>query len=1006
MTHRLRQLRQVLEATGALVVVAALLVGIPTALINFVGWPLPTVWPSLEQLRQFSQIGIADDTLAKTLAVIVWIAWLQIAVAIAAEVAAVVRRRAARPLPLFPGLQPLAARLVAAIALVAATTPTARTAAIAMPLHAAVAPAVTLPSEATLEVAPVRPDAARYVEAVPTTVVTTTSRDSWWRLAERHLGDGLRWREIRDLNDGRQAADGVVIDIDTDQVQEGWRLVVPADDDTATPHPTGAASSSPTSPGEWTVAAGEHFWDIAEHTLHESWDRPPTDTEVTPYWRDLVDDNRDRLQPPGDPDLVHPDQRFTLPPVPPDPQAAATEAPAAPSPATSTDADRGDGVDASRGTGTRDGGPTRSRTERWSAAIESHADTTPDLQPSAAGETVLEDADPEVRNGLGVPVGLTAGVAATSVLAAGVTTLLRWRRRNALRQRPEGYRLPTPLTMTAAETVRLEAAAAPEPTLDDVAALLASIPAEVHPVLVMLADDGNVTMLFEESRPVPDPPSPWRLVDDNDGPVGWTARLGDRGPERSVGLPLLVTLGRTRGMTTLLANVASMPRLTVAGDDDHVRQMLRTMTLEVSTSRLAVPVEVIVLGDGHFSTLDAVRHTDDASGELESGVAEAEQGVIAEDRSRKLLVCHNGADVPDVPSELASTVGVVAFAVDPAPDWTLRIDDVKSGCLLLPDGGTVELVLPDIDTTAIGDELDRLHVGAIPPPPAPPGTTPQTPGNPEQPIHEPEPTLTTNGQPASIAVVAPAWCEVSLLGPVEVFRDGVPVGGITPRTMEVLAYLATHRDGVTKERLDNAVWGGRAARPGSQRVAAALTKLRGVLGEGPDGEPLLPRRTGAERIRLSEHVGSDLDRAFAHLAVARDLPGELRIRELTAALDLVRGEPFEDLPVSWASDVTQRAIAELQDAALEAARIHHDRGDLDAAETVIRQGLRLLDPADALYLQLAELEKARGRPDRVVALWRELRRRHADDADDIGGLVSSPPPEIELAFQRLMVGAC
>ncbi|MGH3442175.1 MAG: winged helix-turn-helix domain-containing protein [Nitriliruptorales bacterium] len=79
-----------------------------------------------------------------------------------------------------------------------------------------------------------------------------------------------------------------------------------------------------------------------------------------------------------------------------------------------------------------------------------------------------------------------------------------------------------------------------------------------------------------------------------------------------------------------------------------------------------------------------------------------------------------------------------------------------------------------------------------------------------------------------------AWCEVRLLGPTEVMRDGTRLDGITPRAVEVLAYLVTHRDdGVSKERLDDAVWSGRAARPGSQRVTAALTKLRDALGTDP-----------------------------------------------------------------------------------------------------------------------------------------------------------------------------
>ena len=122
-------------------------------------------------------------------------------------------------------------------------------------------------------------------------------------------------------------------------------------------------------------------------------------------------------------------------------------------------------------------------------------------------------------------------------------------------------------------------------------------------------------------------------------------------------------------------------------------------------------------------------------------------------------------------------------------------------------------------------------------------------------------------------------------------------------------------------------------------------------------------------------------------------------------LDLVRGEPFEELPVSWASEITQRVIAELQDAALELSRARRHDGDVDGAEHAARQGLRLLDPADSLYLVLAEIEKQRGHPERVRLLWQQLRQRHADDADETGGLISQPPVEIELAFRELLVDA-
>lgn len=69
----------------------------------------------------------------------------------------------------------------------------------------------------------------------------------------------------------------------------------------------------------WTVTAGDSFWSIAEEVVGESLGRPPTDAEVGPYWRAIVEANRDRLVS-GDPDLLVPGQVLSVP----DPATAAT----------------------------------------------------------------------------------------------------------------------------------------------------------------------------------------------------------------------------------------------------------------------------------------------------------------------------------------------------------------------------------------------------------------------------------------------------------------------------------------------------------------------------------------------------------------------------------------------------------------------------------------------------------------------------------------------------------
>ncbi len=70
---------------------------------------------------------------------------------------------------------------------------------------------------------------------------------------------------------------------------------------------------------DWTTAPGDHFWHIAEASLADTWGRAPTDTEIDPYWHDLVALNRPLLADQGNPDLIFPGQVFRLPEPPPAP---------------------------------------------------------------------------------------------------------------------------------------------------------------------------------------------------------------------------------------------------------------------------------------------------------------------------------------------------------------------------------------------------------------------------------------------------------------------------------------------------------------------------------------------------------------------------------------------------------------------------------------------------------------------------------------------------------------
>ncbi len=70
------------------------------------------------------------------------------------------------------------------------------------------------------------------------------------------------------------------------------------------------------SPAEVTLEAGDHLWSVAERALVDAWGRAPTDTELLPYWEQLVELNRAGLPDPSNPDFVYPGQVVTLPAAP------------------------------------------------------------------------------------------------------------------------------------------------------------------------------------------------------------------------------------------------------------------------------------------------------------------------------------------------------------------------------------------------------------------------------------------------------------------------------------------------------------------------------------------------------------------------------------------------------------------------------------------------------------------------------------------------------------------
>ena len=225
---RMRRLGLGLSSLALLVFVT---VGVPIALWAMAGSPLPAGIVSPHEIANaLSRSNIPDSTLVKVVALIGWAAWLQVAASVAVEVAAWARGRPAPHLPLGGTVQPIVRRLVASAALVLSSAhvpPTVAAVALAPKPAAAIhVSATTQIDAAAVEQSGALPTHEQKLGALPR--YTVVRYDTLWGLAERHLGDPFRWREIYELNRGVRQVDGRVLE-DPDLIFPGWTLALPSD---------------------------------------------------------------------------------------------------------------------------------------------------------------------------------------------------------------------------------------------------------------------------------------------------------------------------------------------------------------------------------------------------------------------------------------------------------------------------------------------------------------------------------------------------------------------------------------------------------------------------------------------------------------------------------------------------------------------------------------------------------------------------------------------------------
>lgn len=298
-----------LRAIGALLVLLALLAGVPAALAGTIGNPL-TGLPDL------LAGDVSDAALISVLATVAWVAWAQFALATIAELAAAARRV---PLPrripgVLSGQQHLARSLVMAAFMLGPVTASTllspagfTTLPPTTPVSVETSPAANTAPAGPVHAAP-EPAGQAATADVGTSVYTIPSGAgpaTLWDIAQTHLGSGERWQEIWQLNEGRTQPDGAVM-TSPRRLLPGWTVLVPTG--------TAAAAAAATGTTEVTVEPGDTLAELAqEHGLAD--------------WQPTWQANAGRAQPDGstftDPDLIRPGWQLSIPTATPTEQAPA-----------------------------------------------------------------------------------------------------------------------------------------------------------------------------------------------------------------------------------------------------------------------------------------------------------------------------------------------------------------------------------------------------------------------------------------------------------------------------------------------------------------------------------------------------------------------------------------------------------------------------------------------------------------------------------------------------------
>ena len=1036
-----------LAAAGLLL---ALVFAPPTALLLAVGNPMPDQAVINGRLTDAAVIGM--------LAAVVWVAWLQLMLAVAVETIAAVRRA---PIPgriPFTGPQQhLARRLVVTVSFLvaggvavslpaAAATPASAATSAAAPVAPCSPPGGALSGRASIALptpdpalglidrqsgarSPAIPAQVRGPLSTPTTAERDghwytveppreAHHDTLWAIAERHLGDGLRWKEIFELNRGRTQPDGRQLTTPS-LIHPGWRLRLP-------PDAIGLARSSTE-----TSTAGREVETATSPKVAPTTSPKAGATSKTSETTKITETTKAPMS--AKTEAQSPDSA----------EALAATAPA-PSP-----------LSAQSGTNAPDRHSANPST--GSAATAHPADGGG--VPSRSSVTEAPDQD-----GDGVPIGtLTLGLSALT--CTGLLAELTRRRRRAQRIRQPGQRLRRPTAATARLEGQLRAANA-EITVTALRTALHQLAEHCHRTnrplpdlqMIQLAPAG-ATLYFATDEP--NAPAPfaaagartWTLTPsqgpDPDDPAA--SRLFGTQIEDPVDpYPALVALGVAEG-AMVLVNLEAVGTLRIVGTARESEQILQAMTVELGTSELCRSVQLGIAGCPP-EIVDALesgraRLTDPAAGHRWLEARQRDSGALFDQAGVPGMLHARAAHVlddtwaPAVLIDAAPSVGAVS-KYQAEIGLATAMAPYRGACLITTRPGTgrtggewslcgnrgswrldppgIEIEPQRLELAHIARLVDLADVviddGPVLPDPPPvrlddDNAASDNPSQPGASFSSNLDALTSAavtagpqlGQSTVEAQSANAErrfddgrdegpvCDsetgprVLVLGPVEISGavEDAPAGR-RRRATELITYLAL-RPGASQHQLDEALWPGVRVSRGTRNPL--VSRARAWLGTASDGQPYVAMLGEGQEYRLHPGVSCDWHDfcALARRGLAAGIDGA---DDLEAALNLVRGRPFlgvNPAAYGWAEADAQDMISAIVNVAHTLAEAALELGDHRRARWAAARGISVEPIAEMLYRDAIRAAHVAGDDQDAARLLEALRRGigELDPDDDI-----------------------